>query len=66
MQAEHKVQRDRMKHATWPMTDDERDAHAALEAAVIETPSIMYTVTGPLIKNEGSFTLEVREFGKVV
>lgn len=65
MKAENKVQRNRMERATHPMTEDEAQAFKNLKAAVEADGEASFVVTGPLIKRDGSYTLEVRLQQKV-
>jgi hypothetical protein len=62
LKAASKVQRDRLAHATRPMTDIEAGAFDGLIKAIAERPDATVKVTGPLIKRDGQYSLEVREF----
>ncbi|MBV9531521.1 MAG: DUF1929 domain-containing protein [Bradyrhizobium sp.] len=64
LEATNKVQWDFATKANWPLEPDEANAYARLRQ-FLDDPlrrDSPVTVTGPLLKNEGGFVLEVRAF----
>jgi hypothetical protein len=64
LDAADKVQWDFTAKANWPLQPDEADAYARLQAVAADPnrQAAPVTVTGPLLKRQGGFVLEVRTF----
>jgi len=64
LDAVSKVQWNFAAKANWPLEPDEADAYARLSQLVGDPnrPASPVTVTGPLLKQQGGFLLEVRGF----
>ena len=63
LKAEHKIQWDFITKSNWPLEPGEAMAHAKLRQRLQDkSPPHTITVTGPILKTQSGFVLEVRAF----